>query len=176
MSSVTISRTLGATSVLVAVAAVVLLTRGRVPGDEPLAVSDGADSGLTSITTDASDAPSAGASETPDAAKLRELNALSETYRNTTFLIAIRDSGFVCPELLSVYGGVNDSTTWTVNCSQMLAYTVRVTSSGALRIEPMLQHVDSIARQPRQDFGDEPVPPVQPPQELRPQQLTPLPR
>ena len=34
---------------------------------------------------------------------------MSETFRNTTFLIAIRDSGFVCNELLGVYGGVNDS-------------------------------------------------------------------
>jgi hypothetical protein len=169
MSSVTIPRTLGATAVVLAAAALVLLTRGRPPGDEPLTVPDVGDSTLTSITTGASDAPSADATETPVAAKLRELNALSETYRNTTFLIAIRDSGFVCRELLSVYGGVNDSTTWTVTCSQMLAYTVRVTSSGALRIEPMLQHVDGIAQQPRQDFGDEPVQ-VLPPQELTPQQ------
>ena len=28
-------------------------------------------------------------------------NAMSETFRNTTFLIAIRDSGFVCNELLA---------------------------------------------------------------------------
>ena len=69
---------------------------------------------------------------------------MSETFRNTTFLIAIRDSGFVCNELLRVYGGVNDSTTWTATCSEMLAYTVSVASTGALHVEPMLQHLDQV--------------------------------
>jgi hypothetical protein len=68
---------------------------------------------------------------------------MSETFRNTTFLIAIRDAGFVCRELLHVYGGVNSSATWTASCSDMLAYTVRVAASGALAVEPMLQYLDA---------------------------------
>jgi len=75
-------------------------------------------------------------------AKIRELEAMSETFRNTTFLIAIRDAGFVCNELLRVYGGLDDSGKWTASCSQMLAYTVSVAGSGTLRVEPMLQYFD----------------------------------
>lgn len=70
---------------------------------------------------------------------------MSETFRNTTFLIAIRDSGFRCNELLGVYGGINNSHTWTATCSEMLSYTVRVASVGTLVIEPTLQYFDGLA-------------------------------
>jgi hypothetical protein len=80
---------------------------------------------------------------------------MSETFRNTTFLIAIRDAGFVCNELLGVYGGVNDSATWTASCSEMLAYTVRVASHGGLGIEPVLQHLDSLPFAPMREPRNE---------------------
>jgi hypothetical protein len=76
--------------------------------------------------------------------KLEELRAMSETFRNTTFLIAIRDSGYLCSELVSVYGGIGDSTTWTAACREMLAYTVRVSYAGALLVEPTAHHLDGI--------------------------------
>jgi hypothetical protein len=77
-------------------------------------------------------------------AKLEELRAMSETFRNTTFLIAIRDSGYLCSDLVSVYGGVGDSTTWTAACRELLAYTVRVSQTGTLLVEPTLQYHDPI--------------------------------
>ena len=91
-------------------------------------------------------ASEAAAPTTHDAerAKLEELQAMSETFRNTTFLIAIRDSGFRCNELLSVYGGLNNSHTWTATCSEMLSYTVRVASVGTLVVEPTLQYFDGL--------------------------------
>jgi hypothetical protein len=98
-------------------------------------------------------APSAAAPAVTSAAaaKLRELGALSETFRNTTFLIAIRDEGFVCHDLIDVYGGVNNSRTWTATCRDMLAYTVHVTDDGALAVEPMLHQLDSVTpNRPRQ--------------------------
>jgi hypothetical protein len=166
MSSTTITRTLATATVLVAAAAVILM-RGRMPDSESLTPADAGEPTPTPIAATTAETAGANANETPAAAKLRELNALSETYRNTTFLIAIRDSGYVCPELLGVYGGVNDSGTWTATCSQMFAYTVRVVSTGALRIEPMLQHVDSITPQPEQRFEPDSGR-VLPPQELPP--------
>jgi len=113
------------------------------------------------------EAQPAASRETPAGRTLRELNAMSETFRNTTFLIAIRDGGFVCNELLGAYGGVNNSTTWTATCSEMLAYTVSVASSGALHVEPMLQHLDLIGPSVTPlEPGRDPVPPGQrlPPQ------------
>jgi hypothetical protein len=82
---------------------------------------------------------------TAERAKLEELRAMSETFRNTTFLIAIRDAGYLCSELVSVYGGIGDSTTWTVGCREMLSYAVRVTHAGALLVEPTLQYSDGLA-------------------------------
>jgi len=103
--------------------------------------------------------------ETQAAAKIRELEAMSETFRNTSFLIAIRDSGYVCNELLRVYGGVDDSGKWTATCSEMLAYTVGVTGSGSLRVEPMMQYFDGLA--PATGPSDNSVP-AQPPPRLPP--------
>lgn len=101
---------------------------------------------------------------TPTAArvsKLRELQGLSETYRNTTFVTAIRDAGFVCRGLEGVYGGLNDSATWTVSCYEMLAYAVSVDGVGALHVAPTLQYFDSIAPAPtlRRDELPAPLPP-----------------
>jgi hypothetical protein len=77
-------------------------------------------------------------------AKLEELRAMSETFRNTTFLIAIRDSGYLCSEVVSVFGGTGDSTTWTVSCREVLAYAVGVNHGGSLRVEPTLQYWDGL--------------------------------
>jgi hypothetical protein len=94
-------------------------------------------------------------------ARVEELRALSESYRGTTFLTAIRSAGFVCYELTGVYGGINDSATWTVNCADMLAYTVRVDAAGQLAIEPTAQYLDSLApAAPRDGRTPEPTLPL----------------
>jgi hypothetical protein len=104
--------------------------------------------------------------EPPAVVKLRELRAMSETYRNTTFVIAIRDAGFVCRELLGAHGGVDPSTTWTATCNDMLAYTVRVADSGGLAVEPFGQYWDGLA--PRVEQQQQPSPaPQLPPEPLR---------
>lgn len=92
-------------------------------------------------------------------ARVEELRALSETYRATTFLTAIRAAGYVCYELTGVYGGLNDSATWTVNCADMLAYTIRVDAGGGLVIEPTAQYLDSPAT-PRDGRPPEPALPL----------------
>jgi hypothetical protein len=105
----------------------------------------------------------------PAVVKLRELRAMSETYRNTTFLIAIRDVGYTCHELLDVHGGVDDALAWTAACSDMLAYTVRIANSGALAVEPLATYFDGLA--PRVDQQQQLPEPQQ-----RLQQLPPSPR
>lgn len=101
------------------------------------------------------------AAEQPAMIKLRELRAMSETYRNTTFVIAIRDAGYVCHELLGVHGGVDSALAWTAACSDMLAYTVRVADSGSLAVEPLASYLDGVGPQPDQ---------LQAPRQLRDQQ------
>jgi hypothetical protein len=157
-------RALAVSAVIVAAGLVLLL---RSPGDSravDVAESNVPPSQASAPAPAAADQPSAPPAEAPAAAKIRELEAMSETFRNTTFLIAIRDAGFVCNELLRVYGGVDDSAKWMATCSEMLAYTVGVASDGTLHAEPFQQYFDGVGpRAIEQRFEA----PPQPPQPLR---------
>ena len=143
MQSQTMPRAIAAGAVIVA-AGLVLLARG--PGGELTRVvqsdaSEGAAPNDAPVVLAVAE-PVAPSNDALVAAKVRELEEMSETFRNTTFLIAIRDAGFVCIELLRVYGGLDDSGKWTATCSEMLSYTVSVAGSGTLHVEPMLQYFD----------------------------------
>jgi len=173
MRSQTIPRAIAAAAAIVVAGLVLLL--GRDPSDEPPLVILPTQSSPPAQ----SEAPivRAAAEQTVPldderAAKVRELEAMSETFRNTTFLIAIRDSGFVCNELLRVYGGIDTSAKWIATCSEMHAYTVSVAGTGTLRVAPMLQYFDGLA--PRingQDLEPSSVPePRREPRSLPPQQ------
>jgi hypothetical protein len=172
MQSQTIARAIAPAAAIVA-AGVVLLLASR-PNDE-VAVF------LPEPTPPAEDRraapradvePGASPSDTAAIAKAQELEAMSETFRNTTFLIAIRNAGFVCYELLRVYGGIDTSAKWMATCSEMHAYTVSVASTGELQVAPILQYFDGVAPI-RQDFESPSVPqlsPQQPPPQQLPQQ------
>jgi hypothetical protein len=140
----------------IAAAALWLARAGREPAHDAAPIASQArPSGATATAVGVARPPPVAP---PAAAKLRELQALSETFRNTTFLIAIRDAGFVCTELLGAYGGVDSSHTWTATCADMLAYTVSVTEGGALAVEPMLQYLDGTRPRPPVDRGREAPP------------------
>jgi hypothetical protein len=160
MSAVTLPRTL-ATGFVIAAIAAVLIVGGRPSSDEPLPSSPPTSPTPTGTRVFATDAPTFAVVGTPIDAKLRELNAMSETYRNTTFLIAIRDAGFVCNELFRVYGALDDAPKWLASCSEMLSYTVSVASNGTLHVEPMMQYFDGPVL--RIQRNDEVVPPPQEP-------------
>ncbi|HEX7238179.1 MAG TPA: hypothetical protein VF405_14515 [Gammaproteobacteria bacterium] len=155
MQANTIPRAFAAAAVIVAGGLVLL---ARAPSDAPLPSVQPAENVRT---TDAPVVLAVAPASSDDAlitAKIRELEAMSETFRNTTFVIAIRDAGYTCNELLRVYGGFEESGKWTATCSQMLAYTVGVTVNGALRVEPMNVYWDGVTRPVIQQFNE----PVQP--------------
>ena len=157
----------------IAIAAVLvggtLVWRARTPGapPEPIVQSVAIETAAQPdepLTLAVAPAPS---DEAVIAERVRELEAMSETYRNTTFVIAIRDAGYTCNELLRVYGGFEESGKWTATCSQMLAYTVGVARNGTLHVEPMNVYWDGVTRPVIQDLnGPAPrdAPPVVPPQ------------
>jgi hypothetical protein len=158
MSAVTVPRAIATGFVIAAIAAVLAIGR-RPSNDAPLPSSQLAGPAPTRTTPRAADVPTLAVSGTPIDAKVRELNAMSETFRNTTFLIAIRDGGFVCNELLRVSGGLDDSPKWMATCSETLAYTIGVTSNGTLRVEPFLQYFDGVGVRPiEQVLPPEPLP------------------
>ena len=109
----------------------------------PQPLQDAAET-TTDQAVESDSTPPALVAHNPERAKLDELRAMSETFRNTTLLIAIREAGYLCSEVVSVYGGIGDSTTWTVSCREVLAYAVGVNHEGALRVEPTLQYLDGL--------------------------------
>jgi hypothetical protein len=155
MRSVTMPQVLSAIAVLVAAGLVVVL-RGPDTGDE----SSVAPTEPAPTTTPApSVAAPVSSHDTRAADKLRELNAMSQTFRNTTFLIAIREAGFVCNELFRVSGGLDDSPKWLATCSETLAYMISVASDGELHVEPFEQYFDGVGvRQIEQVLPPEPAP------------------
>jgi hypothetical protein len=163
MQSHTMPRALAASAVIVAAGLVLLVLRSpsdgtRIDVAEPTLPPARAAAPAPAAT----DEPGAAPVETPAAVKIRELEAMSETFRNTTFLIAIRDAGFVCNELLRVYGGVDDSAKWMATCSEMLAYTVVVASDGTLHAEPFQQYFDGVGPRVIEQRFDAPPQPTQP--------------
>ena len=163
----TMSTAVIATAAVVVVGGLVLLARAPsadsplvAPSNEPLTIA------VSDPPTPRDNVPAL-AHDAPAAVKIRELEAMSETFRNTTFVIAIRDAGYVCNELLRVYGGVDDSGKWTATCSEMLAYTVGVTGNGALSVEPLMQYFDGVG--PGVSIDQTNIVPAQPPPRLPPQ-------
>jgi hypothetical protein len=176
MQSQTIPRVIVAAAAIAAAGVVLLLV--RIPSDEPPLVAPPDDSGPAAPTAASAQVaaaePAAPRDDELAAAKVRELEMMSETFRNTTFLIAIRDAGFICNELLRVYGGLDTSAKWMATCSEMHAYTVGVASTGTLHVAPALQYFDGQWPQVIRDFDDPtlvlPPRPRLPPQQLPPQQ------
>ena len=171
MQARTISRVVAAVAVIV-VGGLVLLARR--PSQEPIPVPQ---PGHGTIQTPAAEPLQIAAADPPApsheelvAAKVAELEAMSETFRNTTFLIAIRDAGLVCNELLRVFGGIDESAKWIATCSEMLAYTVSVASTGTLHVEPLQQYWDAVPWPVRIE-GD--TAPLAPRPEIRDQRLLP---
>jgi hypothetical protein len=161
MQSHTMPRALAVAAVIAAAGLVLLLLRS--PGDDTridVAEPNVPPSQAAAPAPAAADQPRAPPAEAPAAAKIRELEAMSETFRNTTFLIAIRDAGFVCNELLRVYGGVDDSAKWMATCSEMLAYTVGVASDGTLHAEPFQQYFDGVGPRAIEQRFDAPPQPL----------------
>jgi hypothetical protein len=93
-------------------------------------------------------------------ARQAELNGASPTFRNTTLLVAIRDAGFVCADLIDAAQSGDELAGWRVSCRDALAYSVAVDRSGNLVVEPMPQWegvpVFTIGPQEPIEFGPDP--------------------
>lgn len=85
----------------------------------------------------------AAAAATPVVAAALELDEMSETFRNTTFLIAIRDAGFVCDDVVAAHAGGEH--VWSASCRDMRGYEIEVQAAGDLRVRPLAQYIDGLA-------------------------------
>jgi hypothetical protein len=104
----------------------------------PAQVADGAGAGL-GLDDGADGARAANERATAGAAPL-ELDALSETFRNTSLLMAIRAAGFVCDEVVAAYS--SGARVWTASCRDLSGYKITADASEELQVEPIARYFD----------------------------------
>jgi hypothetical protein len=72
------------------------------------------------------------------------LAEMSETYRNTTFLIAIRDAGFVCDAVVAAHQ--TDADIWMGSCRDVgSSYKIDVGDNNELYVRPVAGYFDGLA-------------------------------
>ncbi len=82
--------------------------------------------------------------DSPASRKLDELRTMSESVRNSTFVIAIRTAGFVCEDVVGVDQAEAGAPAWRARCPDLRAYLVRVADDGGLAVEPTIDHWDAV--------------------------------
>jgi hypothetical protein len=81
--------------------------------------------------------PAASSSNERALARQTELQGASDSFRNSTLLIAIREGGFVCNDLTSADQSDDPLGGWRVACRGALVYFVSVAASGELVAQPV---------------------------------------
>lgn len=77
-------------------------------------------------------------------AAAENLQAMSETFRHTTLLIAIRNAGYVCDDVVDVFQSAVDAVAWRARCRDLRAYHIGIEAGGALVVEPTADLWDGI--------------------------------
>jgi hypothetical protein len=90
-----------------------------------------------STSTPPASAPTGPSRSERDLAWQTELRDASESFRNSTLLIAIRENDFPCDEVTSAEQGGDPLSGWRVTCRGALVYLVAVAASGQLVVEPI---------------------------------------
>jgi hypothetical protein len=88
----------------------------------------------------------AGSSMQGTAAAL-EIRNLSPTFRNSTFLIAIRGDGFYCDEVTAAHETANG--VWLASCTEKLGYTLDVIGVDEFDVRPVAHYFDSVSPSPQ---------------------------
>jgi hypothetical protein len=85
-------------------------------------------------------------SDSPDAVPAREqigLAEMSETFRNTTFLIAIRDAGFVCEDVVAAHE--SDADIWVASCRDIgSGFEIDAGDPEKLVVRPAARYIDAL--------------------------------
>lgn len=98
-----------------------------------------------SIPTDIVDTTADSGSRVEGAAA--ELRNASQTFRNSTLLIAIRRSGFYCDEVVAAHESTDGL--WVASCVNTLGYAVSVREIDEFDVRPIAQYFDSLAPLPQ---------------------------
>lgn len=76
------------------------------------------------------------AADTAALAMQRKIESMSPTFRETSFLIAIRKAGYECNDVTGAVGVGDAHAAWRVTCREAAAYLVSIDAAGRLDVEP----------------------------------------
>jgi hypothetical protein len=71
-----------------------------------------------------------------------ELRGKSQTFRNSTFLVAIRGAGFYCDDVVSA--DESAAGVWLASCADKRGYTISVLEIGGFDVRPVPHYFDSL--------------------------------
>jgi hypothetical protein len=136
---------------------------------QPPAVATAPEQPRVLARAEAAPAAAPAPADSPASRKLDELRTMSESVRNSTFVIAIRAAGFMCEDVVDVYAGA-DAPAWRARCRDSRAYYVHVADAGDLAVEPTLDYFDGVGAPPRAIDSERgrPDPTGLPPEPLEP--------
>jgi hypothetical protein len=75
-----------------------------------------------------------------------DLQSVSETFRNSTLVFAIRRAGLYCADVVSAHESAEG--VWVASCTDMLGYIVTLRGPEQFDVHPVAQYFDSVAPVP----------------------------
>ena len=75
-------------------------------------------------------------------ATLIDLRSASQSFRNSTLVIAIRRAGFYCADVVSAHESADG--VWLASCSGMLGYIVTLRAAEQFDVHPVAQYFDGV--------------------------------
>jgi hypothetical protein len=71
-----------------------------------------------------------------------DIREMSQSFRHTTFLTAIRRVGFYCDDVVEAHESAEGL--WVASCRDLGGYTVSVGGVDVVRVEPIAHNVDAV--------------------------------
>jgi len=70
------------------------------------------------------------------------LRKMSQSFRHSTFLVAIRSAGFYCDDVIESRESVED--VWVASCRDLGGYKINVRGTESVHVEPIPHNVDAV--------------------------------
>ena len=149
-------RSIAVASVLtvILVASVYLGVRGRAPQGRPDRVEPRVSAVVRAVSAGGETRPAADSGPSREEAAATEIRNTSLTFRNGTFLIAIRRAGFYCDDVVAAHESVDG--VWVASCADRSGYTLSVRDVNEFDVLPIRHYFDGLAPSPSPRLRDDP--------------------
>jgi hypothetical protein len=98
------------------------------------------------VQASAETVPAADSDRTPAERAVAEVRGMSPTFRNSTFLIAIRGAGFYCDDVVAASESAEGA--WLASCADKSGYTLGVLAADQFDVRPITHYFDGVGSVP----------------------------